>query len=67
MASGKGKSSGLMDEDRCPFILVRQIVFSLPHIEGITLGADEEQVAWVWLGTRQVKDKLLGCMGQVLQ
>ena len=32
----------------------------------------EEQVAWVWIGyvrlvTRLVKDRLLGCMGQVLQ
>ena len=32
----------------------------------------EEQVAWVWMGyvrlvTGLVKDRLLGCMGQVLQ
>jgi hypothetical protein len=28
-----------------------QTIFSLAHLEGITLGAgEEEQVAWVWIG-----------------
>ena len=53
-----------------------QIVFSFPHIEGITLGAGEEvdEVAggasgMVWIGyvrlvTGLVRYRLLGCMGQ---
>ena len=34
IATGRGKSSGLLDEDRWPFILV--------DVEGIILGAGEE-------------------------
>ena len=44
-----------------------QIGFSLPHIERITLGAGEDQVAKVGLVRGQVKDRLLWCMGQDLQ
>ena len=35
IATGRGKSSGLLEEDRWPFILV-------DRLEGITLGAGEE-------------------------
>ena len=38
IATGRGKSSGLLEEDRWPFILVDR----LAHIEGITLGTSEE-------------------------
>ena len=41
IATGRGKSSGLLEEDWWPFILV-ETIFSLIHIEGITLGAGEE-------------------------
>ena len=42
IAPGRGKSSGLLEEDQWPFILVDGLFFSLAHIEGITLGAGEE-------------------------
>ena len=57
----------------------RQTILSLAHIEGITLGAGEDvdEVAGGASGMgvdgigevsdRVVKDRLLGCMGQVLQ
>ena len=35
IATGRGKSSGLLEEDRWPFILV-------DRLEGITLGAGKE-------------------------
>ena len=49
-----------------------QTIFSLDNIEGITLGAGKEvnEVARGGNGigvTELVKDRLLGCMGQVLQ
>ena len=56
-----------------------QTVFSLSHIEGITLGAGEEVDEFAggasgmgWIGlvrlvTGLMKNWLLGCMGQVLQ
>ena len=56
-----------------------QAIFSLAHIEGITLGAGKEvdEVAGGAsgmgvdgigeVGDRLVKNRLLGCMGQVLQ
>ena len=55
-----------------------QTIFSLAHIEGITLGAGEEvdEVAGGASGMGvdrigevgdQASEKLLGCMGQVLQ
>ena len=39
--TGRSKLSGLLEEDQWPFILV-ETIFSLAHIEGITLGAGEE-------------------------
>ena len=41
IATGRGKSSGLLEEDRWPFFLMDRLS-SLAHIEGITLGAGEE-------------------------
>ena len=42
MVTGKGKKSGLLEEDRCPFILVDRLFIVSPTYEGITLGAGEE-------------------------
>ena len=56
-----------------------QTIFGFTHIEDITLCADEEVnkvdggvSRTVWIGymrlvTALMKDRLLGCMGQVLQ
>ena len=58
-----------MKEDRLPSILVD----SLSHIEGITLGVGEEVdkvaggASGMGVDRILVKDRLLGCMGQVLQ
>ena len=49
------KLSGLLEDERWPFILVNYFFFSLIKIESITLGLGEEvnEVAgraWVWIG-----------------
>ena len=58
-----------------------QAIFGLTHIEEITVGAGEDvdevaggasgmgvdRIGYVRLVTGLVKDRLLGCMGQVLQ
>ena len=70
---------GLLEEDQWPFILVDRLIFSFPHIEGITLDAGEEvdEVAGGAngmgvdrigeVGERTSEGQALGCMEQVLQ
>ena len=76
IATGRGKSSGLLEEDRWPFILVERLILIWTQI---TFGADEEvdEVAGGAsgkgvdrigkVGDRAseglVKDRLLRCMG----
>ena len=68
IATGRGKLSGTFGRRPVALHSSGQTIFSLAHIEGITLGAGEEvdEVAG-GAGEGLVKDRLLRCMGQVLQ